>query len=145
MTTINPYINFNGTCEEAFNLYKSIFGGEFTVMQRFNEMPDDVPEEHKPSESEGEKIMHVTLPIGKHAILMGSDYPEKTDNIQAGNNFSISVDTSSEDEADKYFNELSKGGKVIMPMDKTFWGSLFGMLVDKFGIQWMVSYTIENN
>lgn len=143
MTTINPYINFNGNCEDAFNFYKSVFGGEFTVLQRFNEMPDDVPEEQRPSKNEGEKIMHVTLPIGKQAILMGSDYPEKMDHIQVGNNFSISIDTSSEEEANKFFNELSEGGKVIMPMKKTFWGSIFGMFVDKFGIQWMVSYTFN--
>ncbi len=145
MTTINPYINFNGTCEEAFNFYKSIFGGEFTSFQRFNEMPGNIPDEHKPSENEGDKIMHVTLPIGKHAILMGSDYPEKMGDLSAGNNFSISIDTDSEEEANRYFNELSNGGKVIMPMAETFWGSIFGMFVDQFGMRWMVSYTFEKN
>ena len=74
MKAINIYVNFDGTCEEAFNFYKSVFGGEFSVMQRFNEMPNDIPEEHKPDESMAEKIMHVTLPISDHSILMGSDY-----------------------------------------------------------------------
>jgi PhnB protein len=144
MKAINPYINFNGNCEEAFNFYKSVFGGEFTSFQRFNEMPDDVPPEMRPKESEGNKVMHVTLPLEEEHILMGSDYPENmSDQIQAGNNFSVSIDAESEEEAKRIFQELSEGGKVIMPLAETFWGSLYGMFTDKFGIQWMVSYAYE--
>lgn len=145
MKAINTYLNFNGTCEEAFNFYKSVFGGEFSVIQRFNEMPPDVPEEHRPSDNEGNKIMHVTLPISEHSILMGSDYSEKMSHKKEGNNFSISIDAESEEEAKGLFKELSDGGQVIMPLDMTFWGSLFGMLADKFGIQWMVSYSEEQH
>lgn len=145
MKAVNPYINFNGTCEEAFNFYKSVFGGEFTSFQRFNEMPDDVPAEMRPKESEGNKVMHVTLPLAEQHILMGSDYPEMmSDSIKQGNNFSVSIDADTEEEANRLFKELSLGGHIIMPLDKTFWGSLYGMFSDKFGVQWMVSYDYES-
>lgn len=140
MAAINPYLTFNGNCEEAFNFYKSVFGGEFPYLGRFNEMPA----EYKIPEDQGEKIMHVSLPIGNGTVLMGSDnskeYGEAT---IIGNNFSISLNTDSEDEAKRLFDALSAGGKVSMPLEKTFWGALFGMLVDKFGIQWMVNFDYE--
>jgi PhnB protein len=136
MATINPYLNFNGNTEEVFNFYKSVFGGEFTTISRFKEAPS----EYKMSEKEGEKIMHISLPIGEGTTLMGSDVPEVMGKAIGGNNFSISINTTSEEEAHKLFNGLSAGGKVMMPLEKTFWGSLFGMFTDKFNIQWMVSY-----
>lgn len=138
MAKINIYLTFNGNCEEAFNFYRSVFGGEFAYLGRFKDMPPI--DGQSPPQSEGEKIMHVSLPISKETILMGCDnfnfieQPTKT-----GNNFSISIDAESEAEADKLFNGLSKGGNVIMPMAKTFWSSYFGMFIDKFSIQWMVS------
>ena len=91
----------------------------------------------------GEKIRYIALPIGNHTILMGGDYPEKIDHNIEGNNYSISIDTDSEELAKRYFNELSNGGKVITPLDKIFRDSLFGILVDKYGIQWMVGYSFE--
>ena len=136
---INPYLTFNGNCEEAFNFYKSVFGANFPYIGRFGEMPPmdgmTVPD------SEKNKIMHVSLPIGNNSILMGSDSSDAFGhaNIQ-GNNFSISLNATSEKEADKFYNGLSNGGKQTMPMSKTFWGSYFGMLEDQFGIQWMVSF-----
>lgn len=136
---INPYLTFNGNCEEAFHFYKSVFGGNFPYVGRFGEMP---PVEGQPiPESEKNKIMHISLPIGAHSILMGSDSSEAFGHANiTGNNFSISIDTISQAEADKLFQGLSNGGKQTMPMSKTFWGSYFGMLVDKFGIQWMISF-----
>ena len=93
------------------------------------------------SEEDKDKIMHVSLPISKETVLMGSDTGgEWAGKFNQGNNFSISISADSNDAADTFFNKLSKDGKVIMPMDKTFWGSYFGMFVDKYGIQWMVSY-----
>lgn len=139
-TTISPYLTFNGNCEEAFLFYKSVFGDEFPYMGRFNEMP---PMEGQPPvpESEGNKIMHVSLPISKETILMGSDSSEAFGHATiVGNNFSISVNAVSDGEADRIYNGLSAGGHQTMPMSKTFWGSYFGMLTDKFGIQWMVSH-----
>lgn len=140
MAAVNPYLTFNGTCEEAFTFYKSVFGGEFPYLGRFKDMP---PMEGCPpvSEADGEKIMHVSLPISKETILMGSDSSEAFGNATiAGNNFAISINADSQEEADKLFAGLSAGGQVTMAMNKTFWGSYFGMFKDKFGIQWMVNF-----
>ncbi len=137
---INPYLTFPGNCEEAFNFYRSVFGGQFAYVGRFNEMP---PMEGQPQmpESEGNKIMHISLPISGMSILMGSDSSEAFGHATVtGNNFSISLSAKSTDEADRLYNGLSAGGQSTMPMNKTFWGSYFGMLTDRFGIQWMVSY-----
>lgn len=88
--------------------------------------------------------MHTSLPISKETSLMGSGTDgEWSPNFLQGNNFSISVDTECKQEADKLFNGLSAGGKATMPMNKTFWGSYFGMLTDKFGFNWMVSYDVN--
>ena len=137
MPTINPYLNFNGNTEEAFNFYKSVFGGEFITLQRFK----DTSEAGKMSASDGEKIMHISLPIGQGNILMATDALESMGHkLTIGNNFSLSINTESEEETTKLFNALSAGGKIEMPLQKTFWGAYFGMFADKFGIQWMVNY-----
>ena len=138
MATINTYLNFNGNCEEAFTFYKSVFGGEFTYLGRFGEMPET--EEYKVPESDKNRIMHVSLPIGS-AILMGSDCGgDWAPTFKQGNNFSISIAAGSKGEADSVFSALSAGGQVTMPMNQTFWGDYFGMLTDKFGINWMMSF-----
>ena len=140
MTTVNIYLAFNGNCEEAFNFYKSVFGGEFPYLGRFNEMP---PQEGCPpiSGEDAEKIMHVSLPISKETVLMGSDnVGEAASQLVIGNNFSVSVNTDGKEEASRLFAALSEGGKVLMPLADTFWGDYFGMLTDKFGINWMVSF-----
>lgn len=138
MAQVNPYLTFNGTCEAAFNFYKSVFGGDFPYIGRFKDMPGDVPEAAK------ELIMHVSLPISKETILMGSDSSEAFGQTTTmGNNFSVSINAESEDEARKLFEGLSAGGKITMPLDKTFWGAFFGMFTDKFGINWMVNYDYE--
>ncbi|WP_321296376.1 VOC family protein [Marinifilum fragile] len=143
MTTLNVYLAFNGNCEEAFDFYKSVLGGEFSHVARFGEMPlsDNCP---PVAEKDKNLIMHVSLPISKETVLMGSDSIEAFGPLPTqGNNFSLSLNTDSKEEADRIFAGLSAGGKVIMPMDKTFWGSYFGMFTDKFGIQWMVSFELE--
>lgn len=136
MAEINAYLNFAGTCEEAFNFYKSVFGGEFTQVSRFSE----VPKEAKMYEVDDQKIMHISLPVGKQGILMGSDTPEAMGKVVVGNNFSISIQVESEEEAKKLFDGISIGGTITMPLNKTFWNAYFGMCTDKFGIQWMVNY-----
>ncbi len=142
MATVNPYITFNGNCEEAFNFYKSVFGGEFPYLGRFKDMPP--MEGQEVPAGEGEKIMHVSLPISKETILMGSDTSEAFgQKANPGDNIAISINTDSQEEAEKLFNGLSKGGKVSMPLEKTFWGAYFGMFTDKFGINWMVNYDFE--
>ena len=143
MATTNIYLTFNGNCEEAFNFYKSVFGGEFSYIGRFGEMPES--DDYKVSEADKNKIMHVSLSIGS-SILMGSDTGgEWAPNYKQGNNFSISISADSKAEADKIFNALSKDGQVTMPMDNTFWGDYFGMLTDKFGINWMMSFNEKKN
>ncbi|MEX2593846.1 MAG: VOC family protein [Anditalea sp.] len=145
MTTVNVYLTFNGNCEEAFNFYRSVFGGEFSYIGKFGDMP---PQEGMASVSETEKdrIMHASLPISKETVLMGSDSSEAQDESTIiGNNFSISINTDSKDEADRLFNELSAGGQETMAMGNTFWGSYFGMLTDKFGINWMVGFDENEN
>lgn len=143
MATINTYLTFNGNCEEAFLFYKSIFGGEFAHMGKFKDMSENT--KFPISEEDKEKVMHVSLPISKETVLMGSDTGgEWASKFIQGNNFSISINADSKEEADRLFNNLSKGGKVIMPMNKTFWDSYFGNFVDKLGIPWMVSFYDEN-
>lgn len=137
MALINPYINFNGNAKEAFNFYKSVFGGEFAIIKYFKDMAGD---EYPISENEGNKIMHVALPIGKN-VLMGSDLPESMGTVNEKENRSkISIGAKSREEADQLFNGLSAGGTVEMPIADSPWGSYFGMFRDKFGIEWMVDY-----
>ena len=136
MASLNPYLTFNGTCEAAFNHYKSVFGGEFTMMGRFNEMPSEQPV----PEAVGNLIMHVSYQIGP-SVLMGSDTaPGMGPVVIEGTNFSVSVDTESEEEATRIFEGLSKGGKIVMPLEKTFWGAFFGMCTDPYGVNWMVNF-----
>ena len=139
MTTINTYLTFNGNCEEAFDFYKTVFGVEFDHIGRFGEMPEST--KFPVAEEDKNKVMHVSLQISDASVLMGSDTGgEWSAKFNQGNNFSISISTDSQAEADRLSKDLSQGGRVIMPMNKTFWGSYFGMFTDKFGIQWMVSF-----
>ncbi|WP_447950711.1 VOC family protein [Chryseobacterium koreense] len=140
MAQVNAYLTFNGNCEEAFNFYKSVFGGEFPYIGRFGDMPPS-EDGKQVAEADKDKIMHVSLPISQETILMGSDTGgEWASNHVAGNNISLSVNTDSKEEADRIFNGLSAGGKITMPLAETFWGAYFGMWTDKFGIHWMVNY-----
>lgn len=134
---INPYLNFPGTTEEAFNFYKSVFGGEFAMVQRFKDTPgcENLPP------ADWDKIMHMALPLGPDNVLMATDALDSMgQSLSVGNNFSLSLSTGSKEETDRVYSALAAGGKSTMPPEKTFWGSYFGMLTDKYGIQWMVSY-----
>lgn len=145
MTTVNIYLTFNGNCEDAFNFYSSMFGKDFESMSRYSDMPSQdgmppIPDEHR------NRIMHVALPISDETVLMGSDTGGAwAGDYKAGNNFSISISTDTMAEADRIFAELSAGGKVTMPLNKTFWGSYFGMVNDQFGIQWMVNHNLPSH
>ena len=137
MAQINPYINFNGNAEEAFNFYKSVFGGEFAMIMRFKDMASPEPPF---SENEANKIMHIALPIGKN-ILMANDVPESMGKVNENENRSkISVSAESKEEADKIFAGLSAGGNIEMPIADSPWGSYFGMFRDKYGIEWTVDF-----
>lgn len=137
MKAVNPYLNFPGNTEEAFNFYKSVFGGEFSMLQRFK----DMPEGGKQPEANGNLIMHISLPLKNGTVLMATDTPDSMNfNLITGNNLSLCISTESEAESDELFKKLSEGGKVDMPLEKTFWGAYFGMFTDKYGIQWMISF-----
>lgn len=137
MAVINPYINFNGNTEEVFGFYKSVFGGEFSRIMRYK----DMHAEGELPAGEGEKIMHVALPIGQGSTLMGSDTLEMMGGpATSGSNFSIALNPDSEEQAQQLFNALAAGGQVTMPMDHAPWGAFFGVLTDKYGIEWMVNY-----
>jgi PhnB protein len=141
MALINPYINFNGNAEEAFNFYKSVFGGEFAKIMRFKDMESA---EFPVDENEANKIMHIALPIGKN-ILMANDVPESMGRINENENRSkISISAESKEEADKLFNGLAEGGQIEMPIGNSPWGSYFGMFRDKYGIEWMVDFDKKN-
>lgn len=138
MATVNPYLNFPGNAEEAFEFYKSIFGGEFTAVQRFGETPaaGSLPAKEK------EKIMHIALPIGKGNVLMATDALESMGHkLTFGNNFNISIEADSKEEAKKLYDGLSVGGKIETPIHDEFWGAYFGMFTDRFGTRWMINYT----
>lgn len=142
MALINPHINFNGNAEEAFNFYKSAFGGEFAQIIRFKDLSNS---EYPIAENEAEKIMHIALPIGKN-VLMGNDVPASMGQVNEDENRSkISVSAESREEADKLFSGLSAGGSVEVPIGDSPWGSYFGMFRDKFGIEWMVDFDPKYN
>lgn len=135
MTTINPYINFNGNAEEAFTFYQSVFGGEFGKIIRFK---DVASAEFPVPENEANKIMRITLPIGS-AMLIANDVPEVLGRVNEKENRSkITVMTESKVEAERIFQGLSAGGTVEMPMAESPWGTTFAMFRDKYGIEWTV-------
>ena len=143
MKRVNPYLNFNGNTEEAFNFYKSVFGGDFSVIMRFG----DTPEAEKVPEADKNKVMHIALPLNNGQILMGTDACESMGfKLIVGNNISISIVTESEDELRNIFEKLAVGGKIDVQLDKMFWGELFGQVTDKYGVRWMIAYrdTIES-
>jgi PhnB protein len=142
MAQINPHINFNGNAEEAFNFYKSVFGGEFAKIMRFKDLAST---EFQVAEKEANKIMHIALPIGK-SILMANDVPEILGRTNENENRSkIVISAESKEEADKLFNGLSVGGEIEMAISDSPWGSYFGMFRDKYGIEWMVDFDPKFN
>jgi PhnB protein len=137
MAQINPHINFNGNAEEAFTFYKSVFGGEFAIIMRFKDISSP---EFPVTEKEANKIMHISLPIGKN-VLMANDVPESMGKTNENENRSkISISAESKEEADRLFNGLSAGGQIEVPIGDSPWGSYFGMFRDKYGIEWIVDF-----
>lgn len=138
MKTANPYINFAGQTEEAFNHYKSIFGGEFTALMRFSDFgqwADDLPEPDRG------KIAHVALPLGENCLLMGTDVLESLgQSLEVGTNFQIAIEPESREEAAELLRALGEGGGVGMELQETEWAELFGSCTDKFGMTWMINY-----
>ncbi len=142
MEKLNPCLTFPGNCEEAFNFYRSVFGGEFLSIGRYSDMQFDegvIVPEYKMN-----KIMHISLPIGEQTILMGSDSDEEwSPAVVAGNNISLSITARTKKDADRFFESLSGEGKIIMQIGDIFSGSYFGKCTDKFGVNWAVHYDRE--
>lgn len=137
MITINPYLYFNGNCEKAFNFYKDVFEVEFKYIGRYKDVPNA---DKQIFVEQDNKIMHVSLPINNQTTLMGCDNTELYKGTICSNNFSLSITTDKKEEADKLFQKLSEGGKIKLAMNETFWGSYYGIVNDKFGINWKISY-----
>jgi PhnB protein len=135
MTAISPYINFNGNAEEAFNFYKSVFGGEFTTIVRFKDLASD---EFPVPEAEAEKIMRIVLPVGP-TTLIANDVPAAMGRVSETENRSkIAIATEDRAEAERIFAGLSEGAAVEMPLGDSPWGTYFAMFRDKYGIEWTV-------
>ena len=145
---LNHYLNFQGQTEAAFNFYRSVFGGEFAMLSRYA----DIPPQDRVTLSDLEKnyILHVSLPINDFTILMGSDTAEHfcaqsgTPFTQATNHYiSINLDKNEQNDAHRLSTALSEHGQIEMPLDKTFWGALYGAFTDQFGIKWMINCQLE--
>lgn len=142
MTTVNTYLYFNGNCEKAFIFYKSTFNKDFQYIGRYKDVPDVA--RHNFPNCTDEQIMHIALPISKETILMGADMNDINDSKnESRNNFSLYLSTDSKKEADRLFNSLSEGGEIKLPISEQFWGSYYGICLDKFGINWKVSFNLD--
>lgn len=133
-TTVNPYLAFNGNCREAMTFYKKALDGELTL-QTFGESPVEVSPEHK------DKVMHAILTFG-NAIIMASDGMPGHE-VKPGNSVNLSIAALTVEDGERMFNNLSAGGTVTMPWNKTFWGAMFGMFTDKFGMDWMINVELK--
>ena len=139
MSTLNPWINFNGNTEEAFTFYKSVFGGEFTKIVRFK---DIASEEFKVVEKDENRIMYISLPIGNNSMLIANDVPEVLGRVnECENRSKILVRTESKEEADRLFSGLSAGGEVEGTMGDSPWGTYAGVFRDKYGIEWIIEFS----
>ncbi|HJW47014.1 MAG TPA: VOC family protein [Lysobacter sp.] len=134
---LNPYLTFNGNCEEAFNFYAKCLRGELALVQRFGDTPgcEGMPASHR------DKIMHVRLQLGDQVLMASDNHPDHPFEGIKGCSIALSVDQA--DEADRIFNELAQGGVVAMPMQETFWAKRFGMVNDRFGVPWMINGAMQ--
>ena len=129
---VEPYLFFNGRCEEAIDFYRKALGAEVTVLMRYEECPN--PEEIPPGAEN--KVMHANVRIGETMLMVSDGRCEGQPNFQG---FSLSISPADETEAKRLFTALSDGGEVQMPLEKTFWSPCFGMVADRFGVSWMIN------
>lgn len=139
MISLGTYLNFNGNTEEAFEFYRSVFGGKFSALVRFRDMP--MPGVTIP-EADAGKIMHISLPIGKSSLMASDSLESLGMKLNQGNNVYIFIAPDSKEEADRIFAALSAGGVIEMPMADQIWGDYFGSFRDKFGVMWMINFTL---
>jgi PhnB protein len=132
---LNPYIMFSGNAEEALNFYAEVLGGKIQDISRYGEAPMEVPDNYK------DKIMHASVTIEGHYLMLSDAFPGNP--VTAGNNVHLSLNFNDTGKLDAVFNRLAAGGNVTMPLENTFWGARFGMLTDKFGINWMFNCELK--
>jgi Uncharacterized protein conserved in bacteria len=142
MQTINAYFNFMGNTEEAMNFYRSVFGGEFTAFTRFKELPGSEQIPAPRTKQDHARHSHYKKRCQHYGYRFPGIYGAK---IRTRNGVNLCIQAESEEEVEKLFKDLSRGGKVDMPLNKTFWGAYFGMCKDKFGVSWMINYTYPQN
>ncbi|CAK7015541.1 VOC family protein [Saezia sanguinis] len=141
MATVNIYLLFNGNCEQAFDFYRSVFGGEFPAVIRYGDVPLP-PEAPSLPENTRHKIENISLPISQETMLMGADaVGHLAAKTVFGNNFSVYIEAASHDEAYRLFNGLAQNGHIAMPLSQAHWGDEFGMLTDQFGINWLINHS----
>lgn len=133
----NAYLNFPGTSEEAFTFYQSVLGGELAGPTYFR----DTPAGANLSAEEAGKVMHVGLKMGTNMLMATDALDSMGHHLTQGNNFNLLLNVDSQEEADRLYAGLSAGGKQTSPMKDEFWGDYFGMLTDKFGINWMIAFS----
>lgn len=144
MTQVNIYLNFAGNTLEAFEFYKNIFWRSFTHLQKFKDVPH-LSELSTMTPQEQEGIMHIELPLGENMILMGTDIVcSMGQKLEMGNNFSISLQVESKQDAQNYFQKLSANGKITVPIQDMFWNAYYGACTDQYGIQWMINHQYKN-
>ncbi len=131
MKKLNVYLTFPGTCEAALNFYKSCFGGEIVSLQRFGDSPMETSDENK------QRIMHAEFKSDEIYFMASDSMPDQP--TQPGSIVQLSLNLDDATEQENIFNRLSEGGQVLMPLEDTFWGASFGMLIDQFGIHWMLN------
>lgn len=138
ISSANPYLNFDGNAQQAFDHYRSVFGGEFAQVVRYRDFPGQMGV----GEADLDRLAHIALPLGKANILMATDVAgERGAGFQAGTNHYIHLEVDSADEAQRVFDGLATGGRTEMPLSATEWAERYGICVDRFGVQWMVSHT----
>lgn len=139
MISANPYLNFQGNTEQAFQFYRTVFGGEFVSLIRFRDFPGNTM---GVAEAELDKIAHIALPLGPHNLIMATDAVSSWGRpFHRGNHSYISLEVESATEGERIFNGLSQGGTVEMPLQATEWAERYGVCIDRFGVQWMVNFT----
>lgn len=131
MKTLTPYLAFGGTCEEALNFYKDCFGCDSLEVRTFRDSPSNVPENYK------DKVMHAEFRSGD-LFFMASDTPP-SNQVKTGNTITLSINLNDENEQTGIWDKLSQGAQILMPLNNTFWGARFGMLIDQYGINWMLN------
>ncbi|MCD8030917.1 MAG: VOC family protein [Bacteroides sp.] len=135
MIKLEPYVRYNGTCEEAFQFYKSVLGGEFVYVMRHKDNPE---KDHSLAKEDEEKILHIALPVGDSILLMGADATSDKP-VQIGDDITLAISVQEEEEVRRLFDALSAGGEITLPLQKTFWADLYGEFTDSYGIHWIIS------